>query len=151
MRKTWDPKDWVPVHFDSFADVPMHYAPEPLFSPDIHTVFNSDGVQYFRNEKTDQYWIQIGFDEDEHGRLHCPTQRCDAQCCRNTTPWSKIYPGGDVKPCQFLKDAPGTVDHNRCGIQGGKFICCIQAPTPDNDMGNVPLCELRCVEVRPRG
>ena len=149
MRNPWSPKDWAPVHFDSFADVPMHYAPEGRFTPDVLTVFNSDGVQYFHNPKTDQYWIQIGFDEDEHGRLHCPTQRCDAECCRNSTPWPMKYPMGDVKPCPFLTDEPGSRDHNRCGIQGSKPICCVQAPEPSNTMYNVPKCELRCVEVRP--
>ena len=150
MRKTWDPKDWVPVGFDSFEDVPMFHRPLDQFDEEVHTIFNCDGVKYFYKKSTDQYWIQYGFDEDEHGRLHCPTDRCNAQCCRESRPWPSVFPFGDVKPCPFLKVEEGP-DFNRCGIQGSKFICCISAPDPMNDMRMHDKCEIRCVEVRPRG
>lgn len=141
---TWNPSEWIPVGFKSFADVPMHYRALDKFDGEVETVFNSDGVKYFHKPSTDQYWIQIGFLEDSHGRKHCPTHRCDAQCCREGLPWpEKYFPQKRVAPCPFLKE------DNNCGIQGSKFICCVQAPMPWNDMGSVDKCEIRTVEVRP--
>ena len=144
--KRWElPTGWRMKHYNSIDDVPMHNKSLPAADREIRTVFNDrEGVIYFHKPSTNQYWMQVGFVVDESGNRMCPTDECDAECCRSTTPWSSRFPMSDVKPCMFL-------ENNRCGIQQAKFLCCATAPQPWNDMHLIPKCQLRCVEVTRDG
>jgi len=132
--------NWQPVGFDSFDDVPLHYRPLDKADREIQYVMNDrEGLMYFYKPSTDQYWIQIGFNVDEHGVRSCPVDRCGAQCCREGPPWpAKFLP--QISPCPFLAD-------DKCSIQQAKFTCCTTAPEPWNHMSWIDKCEIRCVEV----
>lgn len=133
--------DWQPVGFDSFDDVPLHFRPLEKADREIVAVINDrNGLMYYHKPSTDQFWIQIGFNVNEHGVKSCPTDRCGAQCCKEGSPWPKKIPIAQRNPCPFLMD-------DSCAIQSSKLLCCAMAPEPWNDMRNVDKCEIRCVEV----
>jgi len=130
---------WKPVGFASFEDVPLHYRPLAEADREVRAVWNDrEGLIYFWKPSTDQFWIQIG---KVDGR--CPTEICEAECCRTGTPWpSSAFSA--PSPCPFLAE-------NACAIQQSKFLCCLTAPEPWNGMERLDKCVLRCVEVMPDG
>lgn len=133
-------------HFNSEDEVPFHYRPLEFADNEIQAVLHkcSSMVEYFYKPSTGQKWIQIGFVYDEAGNKYCPTDRCGAQCCADTSPWPKaLFPMLQSNPCSFLNE------EKKCNIQGSKFLCCAVAPEPWNDMRALSKCELRCVEVCP--
>lgn len=131
---------WDPVGFDTFEDVPFHHRPLDRADREVVAVFNDrGGLHYFHKPSTDQFWVVIG---KEGGK--CPVERCGAECCTTGAPWPAGVFSPAPTPCPFL--SPDL----ECAIQQSKFMCCVLAPAPWNGMENLPLCELRTVEARPR-
>ena len=68
--------------------------------------------------------------DEETGQLRCPTEKCNAFCCRTGSVW----PDGPV-PCEFLTD-------NQCAIQkrggmGAKPFGCVSYPRSQADVDHM--------------